>query len=137
LALLLGAHVKANRLGVVLNSDTGFTIDRDPDTVRAPDVSFVRQQRIGPGGIPIGYWSLAPDVVVEVISPSDTLADVEDKVHDWLAAGTSLVWVINPRRRTVTVYRSPNAATILTEGDRLDGQDVVPGFSCSISELFP
>ena len=78
----------------------------------------------------------APDLAIEVISPSDKLREVEEKVDEWLAAGTTLVWVINPERKRVTVYRAPRSVTILTADDELDGQDVVPGFKCRVADLF-
>ena len=136
LLIPLGTYVAANDLGAVFGADTGFIIARDPDTVRAPDVAFVRKERIPASGIPIKFWSGAPDLAVEVVSPGDTVSEVEEKVHQWLAAGTALVWVVNPRRRTVTVYCSPSAATILTADQVLDGGDVVPGFRLPIANVF-
>lgn len=131
----LGQYVEMNNLGLVLAAETGFKIASDPDTVRAPDAGFVRKDRI-PAELPKGYFPGAPDLAVEVISPSDTFQEVEEKVFDWLESGTSLVWVINPSRRRVTVYSSPSNITILTENDELDGEDIVPGFRCRISDLF-
>jgi Uma2 family endonuclease len=140
LGMRLGArlmmYVESRKLGCVFNSDTGFVLGRDPDTVRAPDTAFVSQARIPAGGLPVKYFPGAPDLAVEVISPSDTLEEVEEKVADYLAAGTRLVWVVNPRRKTVTVYRSPEAAQILRGDDELDGGDVVPGFRCAVAEVF-
>jgi Uma2 family endonuclease len=132
----LHTHVKAKKLGVVLGADTGFILARKPDTVRAADVAFVRKKRIPPMGIPKKYWSGAPDLAVEIISPTDTLIEVEEKVHEWLEAGTAMVWVVNPRRRTVTVYRTLSQAVILKDADELEGQDVVPGFDLRVREIF-
>ena len=136
LALPLGQHVKSNQLGVVVNSDTGFVITTNPDTVRAPDVGFVRQERIQATGIPKKYWPGAPDLVVEVVSPNDTVFAVDDKVQEWLDAGAGLVWVVNPRRRTVTVHRPGAAPVILTTADTLDGLQVVPGFTLPVADIF-
>jgi len=132
----LFVHVQANALGAVFNADTGFIIARDPDTVRAADAAFVDKKRIPSAGLPKKFFPGAPDLAVEVVSPSDLLVDFQDKVEEWLAAGTRMVGVINPRNRTVTVYRSPTAVTILTANDELDGQEVVPGFRMRVSELF-
>jgi Uma2 family endonuclease len=135
LAARLTMFVEARELGCVFNADTGFVISRDPDTVRAPDTAFVSQSRIPATGLPKKFFPGAPDLAVEVISPSDTLEEVEEKVGDWLAAGTRLVWVFNPRRKTVTVYRTEDTAQILRATDELDGGDVIPGFRCSVNEI--
>lgn len=136
ITVLLGQHVKANKLGVCFGAETGFKISSDPDTVRAPDVSFVRRERIPETGIPKKFWQGAPDLAVEVVSPGDTYNEVEDKVGQWLAAGARAVWVLNPNCRSVTVYRSAAEVTRLSEGDELDGGGVVPGFRCKVSEIF-
>ena len=136
ISLLLGQHVKSNNLGVCFAAETGFKIASDPDTVRAPDVAFVSRGRIPEGGIPKKFWDGAPDLAVEVVSPGDTYAEVEEKVEEWLAAGARAVWVFNPKRRSVSVHRSMTDVTRLTEDDELDGGDVVPGFRCKVSEVF-
>ena len=136
LSLPLGQHVKANELGIVCAAETGFKIASDPDTVRAPDIAFVRQARITPTGIPKGYWPGAPDLAVEVVSPGDTIYEVDEKVEEWLAAGATAVWVINPKRRTVTIYRPQTKPITLVENEELDGQDAVPGFRCRVAEIF-
>jgi Uma2 family endonuclease len=136
LTVPLAQHVEGQRLGVVVGAETGFVLARNPDTVLAPDIAFVRQERIPAAGNPRGFWDGAPDLAVEVVSPSDTFSEVEEKVDDWLAAGTRMVWVVNPRRRTVTVYRSRTAIAILTPNDVLDGRDVVPGFTCRVGDIF-
>lgn len=131
----LGPHVKAHDLGVVFGPDTGFRIASEPDTVRSPDVSFVRRERIPQDGIPEGYWPGAPDLAVEIISPSDTYGDVEQKVTEWLEAGARKVVVITPRTRTVTVHSSRSELLRLRESDVLDLGDVVPGFSCTVADI--
>jgi Uma2 family endonuclease len=134
--VLLGQHVKSKKLGVCFGAETGFKIATDPDTVRAPDVAFVSRERIPESGIPKKFWPGAPDLAVEVLSPGDTLEEVEEKVEDWLASGTRAVWVVSPKRRSVTAYRSMTDVTRLSETDALDGGDVVPGFRCKVSEFF-
>jgi Uma2 family endonuclease len=132
----LHAFVRSHDLGVVFGAETGFKIASDPDTVRAPDLAFVRRERIPEGGIPSGFWPGAPDLAVEVISPGDTYTEVEEKAHNWLNAGTRMVLVLNPRTRTVTIYTSPTAVVRLTESDTLTGGEVLPGFTCQVSGLF-
>lgn len=136
ITLLLGQYVKDKKLGVCCGAETGFKIASDPDTVRAPDLSFVSRERIPEGDVPIGFWPGAPDLAVEVLSPGDTRREVEEKVADWLEAGARAVWVINPKQRGVTVYGSTTDVTRLSEGDELGGGDVVPGFRCQVSEIF-
>ena len=129
-------HVRANNLGKVLTGDPGFLISSDPDTVRAPDVAFISRKRLEEVGETDGYWPGAPDLVVEVISPNDRYTEVEEKVTEWLEAGARMVIVVNPRRRSVRVHRSPSDVIDLTEGDVIDGADVVPGWTLPISEIF-
>jgi Uma2 family endonuclease len=136
ITLLLGQHVKSNNLGVCFGAETGFKITSNPDTVRAPDVAFVRRERVPESGIPKKFWPGAPDLAVEVLSPGDSLEEVEEKVEDWLTAGTSAVWVVSPKRRSVTVYRSMTDVTRLSESDELEGETVVQGFHCKVSEIF-
>lgn len=136
ITVLLGQHVKSNQLGVCFGAETGFKIASDPDTVRAPDVAFVSRGRVPEGGIPKKFWPGAPDLAVEVLSPGDTLEEVEEKVEDWLSAGTRAVWVVSPKRRSLTVYRSMTDMKRLSESDELDGGEVVPGFRCKVSEFF-
>jgi Uma2 family endonuclease len=104
--------------------------------VLAPDVSFVRKARISVSGIPKEYFPEAPALVVEIVSPGDTAEEVDDKLRRWLAAGVELGWVIYPRGRTVTVYRSLDDIRILMANDSLDGEDDVPGFRCQVGDLF-
>ena len=118
-------------LGLVFAQDTGFKIGSDPDTVRAPDVAFVARERMGLIG-ERGYAEMAPDLLAEILSPVDRPADVLAKVADWLGAGTRLVWVIDPERSEARVYRRDGSLAILREHDSLDGEDVLPEFSCSL-----
>ena len=127
-------RASAHPLGEVLAAETGFTLQRRPDTVRAPDVAFVAWERI-----PIeraGFAELAPDLAVEVLSPGDRAGEVLAKVADWLNAGTSLVWVIDPTRRVARVYRADGTQSVANEGDALAGEGVLPGFVMGLGGLF-
>jgi Uma2 family endonuclease len=136
LAVPLGHHVEENGLGEVYAAETGFTLKTNPDTVRAPDVAFIRQERVDEVGDTKSYWPGAPDLAVEVVSPNDKVSEIEEKVKEWLEAGTSLVWVVSPQLKTVTVYRSLTDIVILTEKDMLDGGEIVPGFLYPVAKLF-
>lgn len=133
---LLANTVEQRKLGIVCAAETGFILSRDPDLVRAPDVAFVRATKVPRSGPPQSFWPFAPDLAVEVVSPADALEQVEEKVDDYLAAGTSAVWVVNPRRRSVTIHRPGQNPIVLREADTLDGGDVVPGFACQVAEIF-
>jgi Uma2 family endonuclease len=132
LTFLLMQHVKANRLGVV-GTEGGYKLESDPDTVLAPDVSFVAQDRISLSSE--GYHSGPPDLAIEVISPSDRKGYIERKLLLWLATGTRSVWLVNPRSRTVEVISSLSDRRILHETDEL-ADDIVPGFRVRVSEIF-
>ncbi len=133
---LLDEYVEAHDLGIVCGAETGFILQRTPDVVRAPDVAFVAKDRIPATGVPETYWPFAPDLAVEVVSPSDRVDDLQAKVGEYFTAGTRLVWVIHPRSRTVFVYRSPHDVRALGETDELSSADVLPGFSCRVSRCF-
>lgn len=134
LTLAIGTHVKTRGLGWVFAAETGFTLARNPDTVRAPDVAFVRQNRLS-APLPKGYAELAPDLVVEVLSPDDRPGKVLAKVADWLTAGTLLVWVVDPERRQARVYRADGTQAIVGADGVLEGEDVLPGFVCPLAEV--
>ncbi|HEY9403107.1 MAG TPA: Uma2 family endonuclease [Pyrinomonadaceae bacterium] len=136
LAIPLGKFIADNNLGAVYAAETGFKLKSNPDTVRAPDVSFIRQERVEQVGDTEGFWPGAPDLAVEVNSPGDRVGEVEEKVREWLSAGAQLVWVVSPKLRVVTVYRSLTDIRTLTETDTLDGGEVVPGFQFPVAELF-
>ena len=131
---LLTRHVKDNDLGVVSGAETGFKIGSNPDTV--PDIGFVRRERISPAGLPDTFWPGAPDLAVEILSPNDTVYEVEEKVADWLLAGVRSVWILNPKQRTIHIHRPNAELQTLVENDTLDGQDVVPLFRCRVAEIF-
>jgi Uma2 family endonuclease len=132
----LDHFVRSNDLGIVFAAETGFKLSSDPDTVRAPDVAFVSQKRIQQAGDVKGYWPGAPDLVVEVVSPNDVYAEVEEKVIEWLEAGAGVVIVVNPRKGLITLYRSLTDIVILTEGDTLDFSDIVPGWTIAVKNIF-
>jgi Uma2 family endonuclease len=136
LAAPLAQYVKAHKLGHVFAAETGYKLASNPDTVLAPDIAFVRRERVEQTGLLKGYRECAPDLAVEVMSPGDTVREVTEKAGQWLAAGALMVWVVNPKRRTVTVYRAPGDVATLNEQDELDGGEVVPGFRCKVSEIF-
>ena len=136
LAFALAAYVKQQKLGVVFGAETGFVLARDPDVVRGADVAFVQLSRIPATGLPKKFWEGAPDLAVEVVSPSDSLEAVEEKVDDYLNARTPLVWVVNPRRRTITVHRPGGDPKVLRETDTLTGEEVIPGFQCKVADAF-
>ena len=136
IGMLLGAHVRLNGLGRVFAAETGFTVERHPDTMRAPDAAFVSNLRLPQGELPDGFLELAPDLAVEVVSPSDSRREIQEKAEGWLLAGTHLVWVINPVTRAAMIYRSRGDVQHATEEDYLHGEDVVPGFSCRLGVLF-
>lgn len=134
--LSLGAHVRSHRLGAVYAAETGFKLASDPDTVRAPDVAFVRSDRVAALGVVRGYMPGAPDLAVEVVSPGDTYSEVGEKVLEWLDAGSRIVLVVDPWKRVVTEYRSRDEIRVLREGDVLSGADVVPGWEVRVGDLF-
>ncbi|MEX2171847.1 MAG: Uma2 family endonuclease [Pirellulales bacterium] len=134
--LLVGTFVKKHQLGRMFTAETGFLIGRDPDTVQAPDLAFVRKERIAVLGVPVKYFPEAPALVVEVVSPSDTVDKVDAKMLRWLHAGVELGWVCRPRARSVTVYRVLDDIRVLTENDVLDGAPVLPGYTCRVGDFF-
>jgi Uma2 family endonuclease len=136
---LLGIHVLKHECGFVLAAGTGFVIARTKDeraTVRAPDVAFVARGRVPADADTSKFLELAPDLVAETLSPSDTAVEVEEKIASWLAAGVRLALVVNPASRSVTIYRSLADISRLGDADELDLGDVVVGFSCRVSEIF-
>jgi Uma2 family endonuclease len=133
LALLLSVYVKANNLGVVYAAETGFKLESDPDTVLAPDISFIARERVGV--LSEGYRAGAPDLVVEVLSPGDRRSEVEHKTALWLELGAKSVWNVSPRQKTVEVNRVNGEMKLFHETDEL-ADDTVPGFHIVVSEIF-
>jgi Uma2 family endonuclease len=127
-------HVYAHELGAVLAAETGFKLASDPDTVRAADVAFIRRDRL-PDPEPAGYVEMGPDLVVEVLSPSDRPGKVLAKVADWLSAGSKLVWVVDPARHLARVYRADGSEVLVSREGALDGEDILPGFTCPLAAI--
>ena len=127
--------VKANNLGRVYTGDTGFLLATDPDLVRVPDVAFVQRERVVRTP---KYYPGAPDLAVEVISPGDSYTEVNEKVAMWLAHGTVEVWVADPRRQTVQVFKHGKGTDVtLNKDDEIDGGDLLPGFRLPLENIFP
>ncbi len=133
LIIELGHYVVANDLGVVYGPDTSFKMERNE---RLPDISFVSADRIPEDGDPEGIWQIAPDLVVEVISPNDVYEKVMNKVFDYFDEGVKQVWLVSPERHTVTIYYSITDDKILGEHDFLTCEELLPGFSCKVGDLF-
>jgi Uma2 family endonuclease len=141
IAMLIGIFLRVQKVGKLFGADASYQCFPDaPGKVRKPDVSVVRLGRLPNDKTPTGHCAIAPDLAVEVISPGDLAYEVEEKVTEYLQAGVPLVWVVNPPTRTVRVHRpksSPRGPVAELSGDDLiPGEDVLPGFSCNVSEFF-
>ncbi len=138
-AVLVGSlwkHVSERSLGKVYSSETGFILDQNPDTLLAPDAAFVLSNRLPPKEERESFLPIAPDLVVEVVSPSDRLTSLTDKVKAYLDAGVRLVWLVEPRRERITVYTQDHSYRMLTVEDELDGGDVLPEYRLPVAEVF-
>jgi len=136
LGIILGGFVKPRRLGRLVGSDVGVRLERDPDTVREPDLAFVSAEKRPLDVRNTGYLEVVPDLVVEIVSPTDRPADVLEKAQMWLSFDAGLVWVVYPETRTVGVYRSDAPEVILGEDDMLEGGTALPGFTCTVRDIF-
>lgn len=136
LAAVLLDFVESRGLGTVVASDAGFWLERDPDTVREPDVAFTSAEKIPLAAEIDGYAEAVPDLVVEIVSPTQSRGWAEDRARMWLHHGVSLVWVVYPDTRTVDVHRPGGAVATRREGDLLEDLDVLPGFACAVSVAF-
>ena len=134
LTYFVADFVYRTHLGAVFGQDTGFKIAEDPDTVRAPDVAFVARERAA-AIQPRGYAAIAPDLVAEVVSPDDRRGELLAKVGDWLDAGVRIVWVIDPTRREAHVHRADGSLSVHAADGSLNGEDVLPGFNCALSDV--
>ena len=136
LTIRIGNYVEAHGLGELTTAEAGYVLERGPDTVRAPDVAFVRAERMPPLDEQYRFAELVPDLAVEVISPSDRPKDVEAKVEQYLATGVPLVWVFDPKGRTATVRRAGRAPQVLGIGGELDGEEILPGFRLPLADVY-
>lgn len=134
---LIGNYVFAHSLGELYTAETGFVLRRSPDTIRAPDFAFVSAERLPDGGSPEGYLDLAPDLVVEVISPSDTARSVQRRIDDWLKAEALVVVVVYPEPRTVFLWRGINVVERRTGDEEISLEPALPSFRCKVSDFFP
>lgn len=133
----LDQFVEDHNLGEVYSGDVGFILQPEPDAVvRAPDIAFVRSERIPPADKQDGFWPIAPDLAVEVISPSEGAELIEEKIRDYFAAGTNLVWLVYPRRRWIVEHTSDGRSRSYSVADTLTGGDLLPGFSCPLTRIF-
>ncbi|MDE0630843.1 MAG: Uma2 family endonuclease [Caldilineaceae bacterium] len=136
LAILLGGFIKPRRLGWILASEVGFLLERDPDTVRAPDIAYISANRLPLDADLPGYYEGAPDLAVEIVSPNDRPRALHDKARMWTSFGAPLVWVVDPENRAVELHRPNQPLLRLGEDDALDGGEALPGFSCPVRALF-
>lgn len=130
----LANFVEDNNLGTVFANDTGFVTERDPDSVRGPDISFWSREKLPE--VPDGYIEVAADLLIEVVSPSDRYARIQQKVNEYLEKGVRLIWVVDPEDRSVAVFRDGQKPKVLSENEILTGADVLPGLTCRIADLF-
>ena len=136
LGFLLTLFIQPLRLGRLVGSDAGILLERRPDTVREPDIAFISAEKL-PLDVDVpGFSEVVPDLVVEIFSPSDSLAAINDKALMWLRFGVQTVWVIFPESRTLEVHSASAPPVLLGEQDQLDGGTVLPGFTCQVSQIF-
>src|SRR5215212_5333517 len=128
--------VKENDLGVVCGAETGFIVERDPDSVLGADAAFISHERLAKVENPDKFGPFAPDLAVEVMSPGNTAREMDEKAALYFGAGARAVWVFNPKKRTAAIYASPTDVRTLNEQDTLDGGEVLPGFSIELTKLF-
>ncbi|MEX2213574.1 MAG: Uma2 family endonuclease [Phycisphaeraceae bacterium] len=132
---LLWTYVRKHGLGVVLGAETGFLLDLNPDTVRAPDVAFIRKDRLPPSD-DVKFFRGAPDLAVEVLSPEDRAGEVMKKIGDWLSGGAASVWIVNPKKRIITAYHADQTTVTYRAGETLKDDPAVPGFKMHVNEVF-
>jgi Uma2 family endonuclease len=135
LSTILYSFVRSQKLGVVLDSSTAFTLKTG--NKRSPDVSFIAKERLqGLKKLPRGFWQGSPDLAVEVLSPSNTVEEIHNKIIEYFDNDTKLVWVINPEEEYVLIYHSPKPDRFLRDQDMLDGEEIIPGFQMAVADLF-
>ena len=133
----IAQFVDQHNLGVVAGAETGFILRRNPDTVRAPDIAFVTKARVQKAGPVRAFWPGCPDLAVEVVSPSDSFTEVEAKALAWIDGGCHVVWVVDPKQKHVTEYRSSTEIRIFKGTDRLSAPDLLKDWSVEVEKLFP
>ena len=131
----IGDYVEHHALGISAAAETGFQIERDADTVRAPDYAFISHERLAGSPPAAGYADVIPDLVVEVLSPRDRQPEVDAKTTMWLDAGIRLVWVVDPASRTVVAHHERGTVTTYAAADTLIGEPVLPGFTCPVTDI--
>lgn len=131
----LGNYIDSGPGGTLVCNDTGFITERAPDSVRGPDLSYWSKERLKE--VPVGYIEIAPDMLIEVLSPSNVWKQIRNKIKEYFAKGVKLVWVIAPEDRTLIVYRQPDEGRVLHETATVTGEDVLPGFTCRVSDFLP
>lgn len=138
IAELLADEARKSKAGFVLAGDVGFRLGLldDPERVRAPDICFMSAKRFPEGRFPEKFVTGAPDLAVEILSPSESAAEIQQKVRDYLEAGALLVWLVSPRAKTVVVFRADGSGQFLSEKDTLTGEPVLPGLTINLAELF-
>jgi Uma2 family endonuclease len=136
--ILIGKHLADYALenGGVVTTETGYVLGEDPDTLRGPDVAYSRRDPAPYGGGPDGYISGAPDLAVEVLSPSNRWTDIRRKIDQYFAAGARMVWIVDPQSKSVTVHPSADRSQTIGHDASLDGGDVLPGLRLPVAELF-
>ena len=136
LTTLLHTHTRAHGLGRVSCGEVLYIVQRNPDRVRAADIAFLRQERVPSLEARQHIMEVIPDLVVEILSKSDTIEEISDKIDDWLNAGVQMLWIVDPFRRTVTIYQPGRDPSLLGQHGVLEGDPVVPGFRCPVAEIF-
>jgi Uma2 family endonuclease len=134
IAYLLKTYIDDSPIGRLLGSDVGIILPNG--NLRSPDVSFVSFEKLPKGNTPITFWKFIPDLVVEILSPDDSMRQVADKIAEFLEAGVPLIWLVDPENQTVTVYRSLTDTTKLTASDTINADLILPGFSSKVSNFF-
>src|SRR5579883_1469272 len=135
-AFVLRRYLSDHPLGRAVTGEVLCRLQHNPETARAADVAFIRNEHLPEGRLPVGPFEGAPDLVVEIVSPSDTADDVLEKVYEWLAAGASVVWLLRPTSRGIVIWRSSGASPELRGDAEVDAEPALPGFRCRVHELF-
>ena len=133
---MLATYVESHQLGIVLVDGIGYILSRDPDTVRVPDVSYISRDRLPESGPPSSMLDIVPILAVEVVSPSNSAAELRRRTRDYLDAGVEQVWIVWPEDQSISVYAGSTTPVEYATDDSFDGGDVLPGFSIPVADLF-